>query len=207
MAEGRDPVTGQLRTARMALEEAAMTTLARARMAADEFLAWVLERPEGERYELVAGEVFTMAPERLGHARVKGHVFRALGDAIRAAGLRCEALPDGMAVQIDETTVYEPDALVRCGDDLPNDTVTIVDPVIVIEVLSPSSRARDTGAKLADYFRLASVGHYLIVDTARQTVIHHRREDGDRLQTLVVRAGTLKLDPPGIRVAIETFFP
>lgn len=38
-------------------------------------------------------------------------------------------------------------------------------------------------------------------------VIHHRREEGERLQTLVVRAGALKLDPPGLRVTIETFFP
>lgn len=184
-----------------------MTALARARMTADEFLTWAMERPKGERYELVAGEVVAMAPERLAHAQVKYRITRAFDDALRARGLPCEALPDGMAVQIDETTVYEPDALVRCGPDLPSDTVTILDPVIVVEVLSPSSRARDAGAKLADYFRLASVRHYLIVDTARRTVIHHRREDRERLQTLVVRAGTLELDPPGIRVTIETFFP
>jgi Uma2 family endonuclease len=189
----------------MALEEATMTALAR--MTADEFLAWAMERPKGERYELVAGEVVAMAPERLAHAQVKYRITRAFDDALRARGLPCEALPDGIAVQIDETTVYEPDALARCGPDLPNDTVTLVDPVIVVEVLSPSSRAHDTGAKLADYFRLASVRHYLIVDTARQTVLHHRCEDGDRLQTLVLCAGALELDPFGIRVTIETFFP
>ena len=56
-----------------------------------------------------------MAPERLGHVRSKQRMFRLLEDAISAAGLSCEALVDGVVVQVDEATVYEPDALVRCG--------------------------------------------------------------------------------------------
>ena len=68
-----------------------------------------------------------------------------------------------MAVEVDEHTVYEPDALVRCGPPLPPNAVKLSDPIIVVEVLSPSTSARDVGAKLADYFRLPSVRHYLIV--------------------------------------------
>jgi hypothetical protein len=52
-------------------KEIRMRAPARKRMTTDEFLAWAAEQPEGERYELVAGEVVAMAPERLGHARVK----------------------------------------------------------------------------------------------------------------------------------------
>ncbi len=46
-----------------------------ARMTADEFIAWAMQQPEGQRYELVAGEVVGMAPERAGHARGKGRIF------------------------------------------------------------------------------------------------------------------------------------
>ena len=53
-----------------------------------------------------------------------------------------------MAVEIDEHTIYEPDALVRCGTPLPPDAIKLNDPVIVVEVLSPSTSARDPGAKL-----------------------------------------------------------
>jgi Uma2 family endonuclease len=123
----------------------------------DEFIAWAMEQPKRPRYELVAGELVAMAPERAMHARVKAGVWRAMDDALAAAALPCEAYPDGMAVEVDESVVYEPDALVRCGDPLPEDAVKVTDPVIAFRVLSPSSRARDTGAKLEDYFRLPSV--------------------------------------------------
>ena len=79
------------------------------RMTFDEFLAWAMAQPEG-RFELVDGKVVAMAPERVAHARLKSEVWLALRDAIKSAGLPCEALPDGMTVKIDEHTAYEPDA-------------------------------------------------------------------------------------------------
>lgn len=179
------------------------------RMTSDEFIVWAMEQPEGQRYELVAGEVVAMAPERLAHARAKHRIARCLEDAITAAGLRCEALPDGVSVEVEEGVVYEPDALVRCGEPLPDDAVKIFDPVIVVEVVSPSARARDTGAKLEDYFRLPSLHHYLIVKTENRAVIHHRRlDDGTgTIATRIVRAGEIELTPPGLRVTVESFFP
>ena len=84
-----------------------------ARMTADEFLVWAEAQPD--RYELVNGEVVLMAAERAGHVTAKGAMFRALADAVESGKLPCDAMVDGMAVRIDETTIYEPDALVRCG--------------------------------------------------------------------------------------------
>ena len=143
------------------------------------------------------GKVVAMAPERAAHARLKARIWRALEDEDRERGLPCEALPDGMTVRIDEHTAYEPDAQVHCGERLADDTVIVPSPVIVVEVLSPSTSARDIGAKLADYFRVASIRHYLIVRTDRPTVIHHRRGDGEVIETRIVTAGSLQLDPPG----------
>ena len=175
-----------------------MAEPARTRMTSDEFIAWAVERPAGERYELVAGEVVAMAPERSAHALTKGRVFRRLAEAVEAGGLSCTAYPDGMAVEIDNFTTYEPDALVRCGPPLADDAVKITDPVIVVEVLLPSTRKRDAGAKLEDYFRLASVRHYLLLKTENQTVIHHRRDDGGDIATRILREDPVILDPPGI---------
>ena len=135
-----------------------MSDPARLRMTSDAFIAWAMEQPGGSRFELVAGEIVAMAPERAAHSRLKGAIYAQLAEAIRSAGLPCEAYPDGMVVEVDAETVYEPDALVRCGAPLPDDAVKVTDPIIVVEVLSPSTRARDTGAKLADYFRMPSSG-------------------------------------------------
>ena len=178
-----------------------------ARMTADEYLAWAIEQPKRPRYELVAGELIMMAPERAAHARVKAAIWRALDDALRAARLPCEAYPNGMAVKVDDLVVYEPDALVRCGEPLDGDEVKITDPIIVVEVLSPSSLARDTGAKLEDYFRLASVVHCLIAKTENRTVVHHHRTGDGTIMTRFVRTGRLGLDPPGISITVESLFP
>lgn len=85
-----------------------------------------------------------------------------------------------------------------CGAPLPDDAVKVIDPVIIVEVLSPSTRARDAGAKLEDYFRLASVRHYLILKTENRTVIHHARDAAGGIATRIIRDGAIVLDPPGI---------
>jgi Uma2 family endonuclease len=167
-------------------------------MTADEFIAWALAQPDGAHHELVGGVVVGMAPERAAHVRGKQRLFSRLADAIAAAGLPCEAFVDGLAVQVDETTVYQPDVLVRCGSPLADDAIRIVDPLIVVEVASPSSRSRDTGLKLADYFRIASVRHYLIVATDIRTVIHHRRDEAGTILARSMRNGPVLLDPPGL---------
>jgi Uma2 family endonuclease len=172
---------------------------------ADAFIAWAMEQPTG-RFELDNGVVVAMTPERVGHALAKGQAWLALRSAIAARDLACQALPDGATVRIDERTVYEPDALVRCGPPLPADAIEAADPVIVVEVVSPSSRGIDRGVKLASYFSLPSVRHYLIVDTDKRVVIHHRRDDRGGIEVRVVHEGSLTLDPPGLAIDVHDIF-
>ncbi len=147
-----------------------------------------------------------MAPERLAHARVKARVFQALADAVERGGFPCEVFPDGMAVQVSADTVYEPDAMVRCGPPLPDDAVKVLDPVVVVEVLSPSTRARDAGAKLVDYFSMPSVRHYLLVDIKSRTVVHHARAGDGGVATRMAPDGALRLDPPGVALDVPELF-
>ncbi len=115
-------------------------------------------------------------------------------------------LPDGMTVRVDETTAYEPDALVYCGAKLPPRAVEVPDPVIVVEVLSPSTRRVDASAKLAGYFRLPSVSHYLIVDPNKPVIINHARRSGDVIATRIVTDGTIALDPPGMNLRVSDIY-
>jgi len=176
------------------------------RMTADEFVEWAMRRPEGERYELVAGEVIAMAPERVQHIRAKTAAWRLLSDAVAAADLPCEALGDGASLRVDDTTVYEPDALVRCGEPLDPDAIFVPDPLIVVEVLSPTSDRRDGQGKLEDYFRLPSVRHYLVVNPLKRSVVHHARGDDEIIVTRIHHEGGLRLDPPGLAIEIGALF-
>jgi len=174
-------------------------------MTADAFVDWALQQPG--RYELVAGTVYAMAPERARHAQCKALTWAALRAAIALAGRRCEAMPDGMSVRIDASTVYEPDALVYCGPNIDPDAVFVPDPVIVVEVTSPSSGAIDSGAKLSGYFAVPSVVHYLVLNAAARQVVHHRRSETGGIETRVLHAGALALDPPGLAVEVADLFP
>lgn len=172
-----------------------MTALPQRRMTAEEFLVWSESAPG--RYELVDGEVVAQAAERVAHASMKGEVYTALKNAIRKRRLPCHVLPDGVAVRVDEETVFEPDAQVYCGPKLPADTL-LVEPVIVVEVVSPSTGRNDLTGKLEGYFRLASIKHYLIVYPDKPLVIHHARREDGAILTRIVRDGAVTLDPPGL---------
>jgi Uma2 family endonuclease len=183
----------------------AMEQLRQTTFTADAFIAWALEQPTG-RFELENGYVVAMAPERVNHGRAKLNAAISLRTAIAASGLACEAHPDGATVRIDDRTVYEPDALVRCGPPLPGDAIEVNDPIIVVEVVSPSSRGIDRGAKLASYFSVPSVRHYLIIDTDKRVVIHHQRDEDGRIGVRIVRDGEMTFDPPGLTIAVEDIF-
>jgi Uma2 family endonuclease len=174
-------------------------------MTADEFIAWAMEQPSG-RYELAAGEVIAMAPERAAHNRAKAELYLGLRSAIAARGLSCEAFMDGMTIRVDDRTVYEPDVSLRCGPRLGDRAVEFADPLLVAEVLSPSTRAQDSGAKFADYFRLPSLRHYLILRTDTRAVIHHRRDEAGAIVSAILRDGALTLEPPGVTVEVAALF-
>jgi Uma2 family endonuclease len=182
-----------------------MSDAAAKRLSAPQFLAWAQAQETG-RYELLRGEIVAMAPEQAGHNRAKFRTCRALADAIARASLSCEAFVDGLAVAIDEFTVYEPDALVNCGEPVANDSLIAPSPVVVVEVLSPSTRSIDKSVKLADYFRAPSVAHYLVVDLGRRIVLHYRRKGDSPITVAIVQDGTITLDPPGLTIEFDEIF-
>jgi Uma2 family endonuclease len=172
-----------------------MTAVTKLRMNADEFIAWAMNQPK--RYELKGGRVVPMSPERAAHTQTKHLVWLAFRQAAKESGLKYQVFGDGMSVRVDQETIYEPDTLLRLGEPVARDTIEINDPMIVVEVVSPSSLTVDSSTKLIDYFRLASVQHYFVVDTDSASVTHHRRIAEDRMETRVIRTGSLRFDPPG----------
>ena len=173
-------------------------------MDVDAFLAWADGRPG--RWELRDGQPVMMAPERAAHALTKYAAQETLKAAIREAGLPCRMFPDGMTVRITSRTAFEPDALVVCPPPADLNTMEIPNPVLIVEVLSPSTAGDDHGVKLDGYFALPSVAHYLILDADRRVMIWHRRGSAGAIETRVVRDGVIRLDPPGFEAEAAAFF-
>ena len=179
-----------------------MNIALRKAMTVDDYLAWAATQSEAPRAELINGQIVAMSPEQLAHTRIKGSVYFAIRRAITDAGIEAEVLTDGATIPIDSHTAYEPDASVRVGPPLPGRDMKVPDPIIVVEVLSPSSVHMDTSAKLIGYFKLPSVRHYPVIDPETRNVTHHMRGADGRLSAQTLSSGALRLDPPGITVDI-----
>jgi Uma2 family endonuclease len=100
----------------------------------------------------------------------------------------------------DETTAFEPDAVARC--EAPGDPggSTADAPMVVVEVISPSSRGIDANRKLGGYVRLPNVRRCLVLDPVRPIVLHHRRDEDERIEMRRLTEGRLQLEPPGLTV-------
>src|SRR5438477_8752609 len=130
-----------------------MNIAVRRAMTVQDYLAWATTQTDESRTELINGQIVAMPPERLIHVETKLAAVVALKAAIAKAGVLCHALGDGPTVRVDDHTAYGPDALVYCGEKLRPDTMLVPNPVIVVEVLSPTTRHTDTSAKLIGYFK------------------------------------------------------
>ncbi len=95
--------------------------------------------------------------------------------AIGRAGLPYYALPDGATVRIAQDRCYEPDALVAALPEPSADSLEVPAPIIVVEVLSPSTARRDLTSKVAGYALVPSIAHCLVIDPVDRLVFHYRR--------------------------------
>jgi Uma2 family endonuclease len=195
------------------MSEPAEITIPDRTMTFEEFLAWAETVPkEAGRFELWDGRVIakkgpagSMNAERSQHWKMKAALYRALYNAVTRSGLEAHAVPEGATVKIPPNgRGVEPDTLVYLGPEVPRNTLVVPEPVIVCEVLSPSTARHDMSAKLEGYFELPSVQHYIIADPDRPMLIVHSRAAAGTLSTRLVSdpAETLRLDPPGLTVSL-----
>jgi Uma2 family endonuclease len=174
-------------------------------MTREAYYAWCGQQERG-RFERIDGDVVAMAPEKGAHLRMKAAIWLTLHQAIGHAGLPCQALPDGATIATGDND-FEPDATVNCGPRMEDDAVAAPNPVVVVEVLSPGTQSVDTGAKLASYFLVPSIVHYLIVHPTKPQIIHHRRRADDTgIDTTILASGILCLDPPGLLIDIDALY-
>jgi Uma2 family endonuclease len=184
-----------------------MNVILPTRMTVEEFLAWAVRQEQG-KYELFGGRVVMQQPQTWGHIHVKGRMYVALLKAIESAHVPYYAATDGATVRISDRTAFEPDALVAPLPMPQRLEIEIPNPLIVVEVLSPSTTRRDLADKLAGYFEVPSIAHYLVPDPDESEIIWHRRAAGGGLEPpLTIREGSLRLDPPGIEVELAAVFP
>jgi Uma2 family endonuclease len=130
-------------------------------MSADDFLGWEAEQPT--KHEFIAGEVFAMTGAAKAHVTVALNVAMALRSHLR--GTPCSTFIADTKVHVDTADAYYyPDVTVTCSAADAQDPMTVREPVLLVEVLSPSTAAHDRGAKFAAYRQLPTLREYLLID-------------------------------------------
>jgi Uma2 family endonuclease len=196
----------------MAAKDRRMTTAAartQARMTVGQFLDWSEEQADDARHELVAGvPVRLMAPTNLRHAQIQYNAGQALRRSVGEAGLPCRVYDAGPGVAVghegDECRI--PDVVVTCASTIDEAARLVPEPVIIVEVASPSTRLADVNDKVEFYGGIASVQHYLVIEQDRRRLVYHGRGPSGALEPRILREGEIGLDPPGIRLALDALY-
>ena len=142
----------------------------------DDYLAWEQDQPC--RNEYVDGEVFAMSGASDAHGTAAGNLFAALHGRLR--GKPCKPFMSDMKVHVEAAnSFFYPDILVTCDprDRVPEASHVKHHPVLIVEVLSPTTEAYDRGNKFAAYRELASLQEYVLVSTEQRRVEVFRRDD------------------------------
>ena len=135
--------------------------------------------PDGERAELIDGEIYYMAPPSRTHQRISGKLYQIIANYIDSKGGKCEiyAAPFAVFLNDDDINYLEPDISVICDQSKLDDKGCHGAPDWVIEIVSPSSKPRDYMTKLFKY-RTAGVREYWIVDSDKQmTMVYGFEKD------------------------------
>lgn len=138
------------------------------------------DRTHEGKHELVNGEVVAMSGVSDAHDRIQVNAMVALSNRLR--GGPCRVRGPELRVRLDETGLYcYPDLTVVCGEPAfaPTRPVTLLNPRVIVEVLSEATEEYDRGAKVAHYRHRASVDVILLIDSQRRLVERQQRnQDG-----------------------------
>lgn len=138
-------------------------------MTLDEYLAFEARSPI--RHEYIAGEVFAMSGATTRHNLITLNLARHLHGIV--GNRPCRVFASEVKLRVADR-VYYPDVMLVCGRAASADLI-IEEPLLVVEVTSPSTRGTDRREKLEAYRRVPSLGAYLIVDQRRRHVVAHAR--------------------------------
>lgn len=164
-------------------------------MSEEEYLAF--ERAAEEKHEYADGEIFAMSGGTIEHSEIAANIIGELRNAISGRG--CRVLTSDMRIKVPATGRYVyPDGAVVCGRPEFTDEArdTLLNPRVIIEVLSDSSEAYDRGDKFAGYRSIASFQEYIVASQKEPRIeVFTRQPDGSWM---------LRIHGPGAQVSLTS---
>ena len=153
-------------------------------LSVDEFLDW--DSGDDRRYELIDGVPFAMAAPARAHQILAASFARRLGEALDERPPCTVGVEAAIAVVGRDDTCHVADLAVTCKPHEPGEQLT-PEPVVIVEILSPSTENRDRKVKLPDYRAIPSVQEVVLLDSQQLYCEVHRRIDGGGWLTELLR--------------------
>lgn len=154
----------------------ASAPIQRTYLTAEEYLE--LERGSEMKHELIDGEMVAMTGGNWSHGLIIGNMVTALKNRLRERA--CSVIPNDLRVRVSAEVYVYPDIVVACSEPRLEDSFkdTLLNPTLLVEVLSPSTESYDRGRKFEHYQMLDSLKEYVLVSQNRPRVEHYLRQDG-----------------------------
>lgn len=176
------------------------------RYTTEEYLA--LEEKAEFRSEYEDGIIIAMAGGSYKHARITNNIDRCLAEKIRK---NCESITSEIKVRVESfKKFYYPDVLVICGEpiyyDKRNDTIT--NPILIVEVMSKSTEAKDRGEKMLAYRSLESLREYVLVSQDNAIVEQYvKQTDGNWLHKATIGLkSNIYLESVEVELSLEEIY-
>lgn len=166
------------------------------------YLDW--ETRQSDKHEYIRGEIFAMAGGEDRHQTAALNVAATLRQHL--SGTPCRVYMSDVRVQTQEAYFY-PDVFVTCSSSDAQERLVKREPVLVVEVLSPSTAAFDAGPKFAHYRSVASLREYVLVDLDRRCVdVFRKNFDGLWVLHPFTTSDTLELSSVDLRCGTAEVF-
>ena len=169
------------------------------------------EISDNQRYEYHHGELLAMAGGTLSHSRICTNVSRALGNAVDDRGT-CESFNSEVKVEVKRAGRYVyPDAVVACPRGKESDVIAgaIVNPRVIVEVLSAGTEAYDLNVKLRYYLLIPTVREYVVIAQDAPLITVYRREAADSPFTVHLLEGldqVIELVSLSVQLSVRDFY-
>lgn len=176
------------------------------KMSAEEYLA--IDRAAEFRSELLDGEMVAMSGGSMRHSQLGVNLIVELQTALR--GRNCQAFNSDFRVRVSATTYTYPDATVVCGKPALADERqdVLLNPIVIFEVLSPSTERYDRGIKLQRYRAIDSLEDYILVDQNQMRVERYTRSSGNTwtLRDYAGADATSTIESIGVSLALHRLY-
>ena len=183
-----------------------MSSVAIKRYSPADYLA--LERASEFRHEFFDGELFRMSGGTIEHSQIAGNVIRALGNSL--ADSPCRVLTSDMRIKLPTGLYTYPDVSVVCDQPQYEDdhTDVLLNPLVVVEVLSPTTEAYDRGKKFRHYQTCPSLREYVLIAQDRSAVDHYLRQPTGQwlLTTFESLDATMPLPSLGVGLRLSEIY-